>query len=178
VCDEAEDAPYRTSDVGHNPATLFHVAHEVLAAAWPEAVVASLHGMRRTDGTSIIVSGGSREKCPGDDAVGGPSPRRAAGSPGRGYGGGELRRRERRPASLPPAVRLHQRAGPLAQRQPERLRGGHGRPVGPVHPPRADLGRVGEFERGRARWAEYPNLSAVLRATVAAIPCASADRPR
>ena len=35
MCGEAEDVPYRTSDVAHNPATLFQAAHEVLAAAWP-----------------------------------------------------------------------------------------------------------------------------------------------
>ena len=178
MCGEAEDAPYRTSDVGHNPATLFHVAHEVLAAAWPEAVVASLHGMRRTDGTSIIVSDGSREKRPGDDAVGG---------------------------RLRDALRAHLGEGTAVvscndandDRHPCRRLCGftnvQGRSLnGSPNACGADTdvpsGRfihleqtwdvLGEFERGRARWAEYPNLSAVLRATVAAIPCASADRPR
>jgi hypothetical protein len=37
---------------------------------------------------------------------------------------------------------------------------------------------LGEFERGWARWAEYPNLSAILQATMAVIPCISDDCPR
>ena len=54
---------YRTSDVAHNPATLFHAAHVALIEVWPKAVVLSLHGMR-TDRkgvrTSLVLSSGIR----------------------------------------------------------------------------------------------------------------------
>ena len=59
--------PYRSSDVAHNPRSLFHLAHEVMVAAWPGAVVVSLHGMR-TDKTgvrtSVILSDGTRTPDP------------------------------------------------------------------------------------------------------------------
>ena len=52
---------YRTSDVAHSPRSLFHVAHKVLAMAWPRSIILSLHGMR-TDRkgvrTSVILSNG------------------------------------------------------------------------------------------------------------------------
>jgi hypothetical protein len=54
---------YRTSDSAHSPATLFHVAHQVLTSAWPQAVVLSLHGMRTDDKgvkTSVVLSNGIR----------------------------------------------------------------------------------------------------------------------
>lgn len=53
---------YRTSDVAHNPRALFHVAHEVLAKAWPDSVVFSLHGMRKRKGKPFIavLSDGSK----------------------------------------------------------------------------------------------------------------------
>lgn len=63
VCGTLES--YRTSDVAHNPNTLFHEAHILLATAWPNSVVLSLHGMREdTDGakTSIIVSHGYKSE--------------------------------------------------------------------------------------------------------------------
>ena len=52
---------YRTSDVAHSPHSLFHVAHQVFAIAWPRSIILSLHGMR-TDRkgvrTSVILSNG------------------------------------------------------------------------------------------------------------------------
>jgi hypothetical protein len=58
---------YRTSDVAHSPATLFHAAHVALLEAWPQAVVLSLHGMR-TDRkgvrTSLVLSNGVRGPDP------------------------------------------------------------------------------------------------------------------
>ncbi len=54
---------YRDSDVGHNVATLYHVAHVRLAQRWPSSIVMSLHGMKEdTEGvrTSVIVSNGIR----------------------------------------------------------------------------------------------------------------------
>lgn len=59
---------FRDSDVGHNPETLFHVAHAVLAEAWPHSIVVSLHGMRQDEagkGPRIIVSSGAL----GDDVA-------------------------------------------------------------------------------------------------------------
>ena len=59
VCGASE--PYRDSDVGHNPNTLYHIAHEELAAHWPATLIVSLHGMANdNDGvkTSVIVSNG------------------------------------------------------------------------------------------------------------------------
>ncbi|MCG8558727.1 MAG: hypothetical protein MI824_02900 [Hyphomicrobiales bacterium] len=59
--------PYRTSDVAHNPRSLFHLAHEVMAKAWPGAVVVSLHGMRTDKSgvrTSVILSDGTRTPDP------------------------------------------------------------------------------------------------------------------
>lgn len=59
VCGNRE--PYRTSDVAHNPNTLFHAAHIVLDLTWPSSVFLSLHGMRSDNVgimTSIIISYG------------------------------------------------------------------------------------------------------------------------
>ncbi|MBT5047798.1 MAG: hypothetical protein HOM58_04790 [Rhodospirillaceae bacterium] len=59
---------YRTSDVAHSPATLFHTAHLALTEAWPQAIVLSLHGMRTDDKgirTSVVLSNGIRRA---DDA--------------------------------------------------------------------------------------------------------------
>jgi hypothetical protein len=58
-------APYRASDVAHSDDTLFQVAHETLATAWPEALVVQLHGMR-ADPTWLVASDGSDESRPGD----------------------------------------------------------------------------------------------------------------
>jgi hypothetical protein len=179
VCGEAAAAPYRTSDVGHNPATLFHAAHEVLAAAWPEAVVVSLHGMRRTDATLAIVSDGSRAKRPGDPALSG---------------------------RLRDGLRARLGEGPAAvvscndaddDRYPYRRLCGvtnvqgrslNGSPSVCGASAEAPSGRfvhleqtwdiLGEFERGWGRWTEYPNLAAVLHAVTAAIPCTAAGCPR
>lgn len=48
VCKAHGKAPYRDSDVAHNPETLFHAVHEVLAAQWPQAVVFSIHGFGKS----------------------------------------------------------------------------------------------------------------------------------
>jgi len=65
VCGKSER--YRTSDVAHNPDSLFHIAHVLLTAAWPKAVVLSLHGMK-TDRegvrTAAILSSGIRRPDP------------------------------------------------------------------------------------------------------------------
>jgi len=63
VCGASE--PYRDSDVGHNVDTLFHIAHVVLAARWPNAIVMSIHGMDEDDEgvkTQMIVSNGATAK--------------------------------------------------------------------------------------------------------------------
>jgi hypothetical protein len=180
ACGEAEDVPYRTSDAAHNPATLFHAAHEVLAAAWPEAVVFSLHGMRRTDDTLAIVSDGSREKRAGNHAVSG---------------------------RLRDALRARLGGGPAAvscndagdDRYPYRRLCGstnvqgrslNGSPDACGASADAPSGRfvhleqtrdiLFEFERGWAgrAEAEYPHLFAVLHAVRTVVPCTSADCPR
>jgi hypothetical protein len=178
VFGEAADAPYRTSDVGHNPATLFHAAHEVLAAAWPEAVVLSLHGMRRTDATRVIVSDGSREQRPGD----------------RGRSG-RLRDALRARLGEGPAVVScndpnddgypYRRLCGVTNVQGRSL---NGSPNACGVSAEAPSGRflhleqtwdvLGEFERGWAGWAGYANLSAILHATMAVMPCTAADCPR
>ena len=61
VCGQRED--YRNSDVGHNPETLFNVAHVAFSNAWPKSVVVSLHGMMEDNvgvKTRIIISNGIR----------------------------------------------------------------------------------------------------------------------
>lgn len=63
VCGSIES--YRTSDVAHNPDSLFHHAHVVLTDIWPDDIVMSLHGMREDkDGvrTSIILSHGYKSE--------------------------------------------------------------------------------------------------------------------
>jgi hypothetical protein len=60
VCGRSEG--YRDADVGHNPATLYEVAHEALTQLWPRSVAVSLHGMRDDlDGvkTSMVISSGA-----------------------------------------------------------------------------------------------------------------------
>ena len=70
VCKAHGKAPYRDSDVAHNPETLFQVAHEVLSAQWPEAVVFSIHGFAKTksapDTWAVISDGGKAEGGPAD----------------------------------------------------------------------------------------------------------------
>jgi hypothetical protein len=65
VCKAYGKAPYRDSDVAHNPETLFHAAHEILAAQWPQAVVFSIHGFGKTkaapDTWAVISDGGRGE---------------------------------------------------------------------------------------------------------------------
>lgn len=65
VCKAHGKAPYRDSDVAHNPETLFHAAHEILAAQWPQAVVFSIHGFGKTrtapDTWAVISDGGRGE---------------------------------------------------------------------------------------------------------------------
>jgi hypothetical protein len=64
VCGETSEGdgrPYPDSDVAHNPQTLFQVAHQTLTDFYPSATIVSLHGMRRTDDTWLIVSDGSRQ---------------------------------------------------------------------------------------------------------------------
>jgi hypothetical protein len=60
VCTDAPER-YRDSDAGHNTKTLFHTAHLVLADHWKNAIVVSLHGMKKDDDgvrTSLIISDG------------------------------------------------------------------------------------------------------------------------
>jgi hypothetical protein len=71
VCGSEARVPYRSSDVAHYPNSLFHVAHLVLTSFWPSAVVVSLHGMRKTDDTILIVSDGSKQMRPGDHELSG-----------------------------------------------------------------------------------------------------------
>jgi hypothetical protein len=178
VCGEAAEVPYRTSDVGHNPATLFHAAHEVLAAAWPEAVVFSLHGMRRTDATLAIVSDGSREKRSSDNAVSGHL--RGALRARLGEGPAVVSCNDANDDRYP-----YRRLCGFTNVQGRSLDGSLNVCGMSTHAPSGRFIHLeqtwdvlGEFERGWARWAEYPNLSAILQATMAVIPCISADCPR
>lgn len=65
VCRQWGKAAYRDSDVAHNTESLFHAAHEALAAQWPGAVVVSIHGFekrRSAPETWVVLSdGGSAE---------------------------------------------------------------------------------------------------------------------
>lgn len=72
VCGTNERAPYKDSDVAHNPSTLFHVAHEVLTSRWPNAVVFNLHGFRKrktAPETWIIISNGGRANVQGEKVL-------------------------------------------------------------------------------------------------------------
>lgn len=59
VCGDRPGSPYRNSDVAHNPASLFHLAHVTLTDAWPKSKAISLHGMRRRGDTITVLSDGS-----------------------------------------------------------------------------------------------------------------------
>ncbi len=63
VCGSRER--YRASDGAHNTATLFHLAHAVLARSWPQSVVVQLHGFGRRDTRAwVVLSDGSYAKRP------------------------------------------------------------------------------------------------------------------
>ncbi|MEQ9557163.1 MAG: hypothetical protein RIG67_15450 [Rhodospirillales bacterium] len=70
VCKAHGKAPYRDSDVAHNPDSLFHAAHEELSAHWPGALVFSIHGFAKTkaapDTWAVISDGGKAEGGPSD----------------------------------------------------------------------------------------------------------------
>ena len=72
VCKDYGKAPYRDSDVAHNPNTLFHVAHEILVAHWPQAVAFSIHGFNKAKSapdTWAVISDGGREEGGNADAL-------------------------------------------------------------------------------------------------------------
>jgi len=69
ICKEWGKAAYRDSDVAHNTETLFHVAHEELAARYPQALVVSVHGFAKRPSapdTWVVLSDGGKEE--GGDA--------------------------------------------------------------------------------------------------------------
>lgn len=71
VCGTDERSTYPVSDVAHATENLFHIAHETLAASFPEAIVFSLHGMRDRGETDLIISDGSLRKVPVDEGLSG-----------------------------------------------------------------------------------------------------------
>lgn len=68
ICGDGRER-YRTSDVAHNVGTRFHMAHTILARAWPKATVVQLHGFGAKGSDSwVVISDTSKESRPGDTA--------------------------------------------------------------------------------------------------------------
>ncbi len=56
---------YRVSDGAHHTASLFHIAHTILAQRWPQSLVVQLHGFSRRDTSAwAVISDGSFAKRP------------------------------------------------------------------------------------------------------------------
>jgi len=66
VCTGAGEEPFRDSDMAHVVDSVFQVAHEVLVGAYPEAWVASIHGMEEE---GISLSDGTLESLDSDSPV-------------------------------------------------------------------------------------------------------------
>lgn len=172
VCSSAGPSAYRTSDVGHNPFTLYHVAHDVLVRSWPAAVVISLHGMRKRDEIVAIVSDGSRQKRDADLLLSGRLR-------------DEFRSRIHDRSAL--AVSCNDKRDDHLRYQPlcgsTNVQGRLVNSSSDICHKSAEVptGRflhleqtwdiLGQFERGWDRWGDYPHADAVLLAIRAIAPC-------
>ena len=68
VCGDGR-APFRVSDVAHNPDTRFHTAHTMLAKLWPHSKVVQLHKFRKRQTDPLFILSNSTKSTRPSDSI-------------------------------------------------------------------------------------------------------------